>query len=434
MTDDVQTVDLGPVTVGDAPRPDAALAPRSAGSGLAIRPDQAEWSPVQRAALTQVGLQDAPDADVAVFFHVCQRTRLDPFAKQIYMIGRWDNELGRKRWTIQTGIDGFRVVSERHEQYAGVGDPDLEWCGPDGVWRDVWLDDTTPPTAARFTLHRHDQQRPIRAVCRYAEFVETRRDGTPNHMWRTKAAWMIGKCAEAAGRRKAFPQDLAGLYTDDEMAGVLRDNEPVRVADNGRTVIHVSEPAAAPDAPDWDARIAEYVEARDAGALNRLAALARGARAGDDVLERIAGALDQLAAPTAEPTGEGPGRRPSDRLAGEPQRKRMVLLIGEGGVTDDDQRRTVQSAMAGRELASSKQLTNREAAAIIDQLQAWKREGRLGLEVTARLPRPADVDPLPNPSRPLEWHERSHPVRDDTGNVTYSDGPEEDCAVCTDRQ
>ena len=58
------------------------------GSALAVSPEQDFWTPKQESALAQIGVEKASKADLAVFFHQCQRTGLDPFARQIYMIER----------------------------------------------------------------------------------------------------------------------------------------------------------------------------------------------------------------------------------------------------------------------------------------------------------------------------------------------------------
>jgi hypothetical protein len=76
---------------------------RTAPSGtLALQGNQGDWTEQQRAALAQIGVAEAPLGDQMVLLHVAQRTGLDPFARQIYMIGRNDRESGGKKWTIQS--------------------------------------------------------------------------------------------------------------------------------------------------------------------------------------------------------------------------------------------------------------------------------------------------------------------------------------------
>jgi len=179
---------------------------------LALTSDQTAWTEVQVAALAHIGIADAPPADQQVFMHVCQRTQLDPFNREIYMIKR--KERGEDKWTIQTGIDGFRKRAEEHPQYAGTLDP--EWCGPDGQWHDAWVS-KHPPVAARVRVLRHDRANPISLPVRFEEFAARFSDGNLQGQWKTKPAHMIGKVAEAASLRKAFPKTFAGLYTDDEM-------------------------------------------------------------------------------------------------------------------------------------------------------------------------------------------------------------------------
>ena len=155
-------------------------------------------------------------AQLEVFAVACNRTRLDPFAKQIYAISRWDGELGRNKITIQTGIDGIRIIAERTGKYGGR--LPFEWCGPDGVWVDVWLKKEAP-AAARARIVRTDWPQPIVAVARYSAYVQTKKGtDTPTHMWKRMDAEQLAKCAEALGLRTAFPQELSGLYSDEEMA------------------------------------------------------------------------------------------------------------------------------------------------------------------------------------------------------------------------
>ncbi|MGF3055645.1 RecT family recombinase [Microbacterium sp. YY-01] len=262
-----------------------------AGTNLVIASDQTFFNDAQRAALVQMGLGDAPRGDIEAFFHQAKRSGLDPFARQIYMIGRRSKQGNQwvTKYTIQTSIDGFRVIRDRKGTFRGMEE---HWCGPDGVWREVWLEEG-PPAAARITLYLDGFVKPVTAVARYDEYVPLK-DNRPTGQWGKMPALMTSKVAEALALRKAYPQDYSGLYTSDEMAQADRGD----VAPEAVPVPVVTQEAAQPAGDGLERRRPSRDWLKDAAAAPTQAALG-------DVFHAAQDAGDLNVAVRNPVTGEG---------------------------------------------------------------------------------------------------------------------------------
>jgi phage recombination protein Bet len=168
------------------------------------------WTPEQTQLISTTIAPGCSNDELRLFAYACQRTGLDPFSKQIYAIKRGG------KMTIQAGIDGLRSIAERTGQLDGS---ETYWCGPDGQWQDVWLD-SKPPAAAKTIIHRKGCAHPFTATARFADF------NAGQGLWSKMPSVMIAKCSEAQALRRAFPADLSGVYSTDEMDQAV---EPVTV-------------------------------------------------------------------------------------------------------------------------------------------------------------------------------------------------------------
>lgn len=232
------------------------------------------------------------DDEFALFIEVCKRTGLDPFSHQIYAImrssGKDSHGQWQKRMTIQTGIDGYRALASRTRALAGIDDAQYD------------TEDGEHPRWARVTVYRwsHGQRCAFTATARWAEYAQyTVKDGQRilTGKWTDMPWLMLGKCAEALALRKAFPVQISGVYTAEEM--MQADNPPivestiVTPADAPATTaaaasaqrLAAKTPAPAQPLPTWNGGI-------------RIAALEAGYKSDDEyvaMLRRVTGKSDK---------------------------------------------------------------------------------------------------------------------------------------------
>lgn len=141
--------------------------------------------------LTQTVAKGATPPELALFVEMCRSTGLNPFKREIWFIKTAQGV------QMMTGINGFYQIANKHPMYDGTETEIVEEGG------------RIIKAVAR--VHRKDRKIPSIAEAYMEEYAK------PYGNWKTMPRVMISKCAESMALRKAFPQELNGLYSTEEM-------------------------------------------------------------------------------------------------------------------------------------------------------------------------------------------------------------------------
>ncbi len=183
------------------------------------------------ALLKRSMLSKYPDDEQETFIRICQRTRLDPFTKQLYATRRYQkvrDEHGdtKKVPTLVpvTGIMGLTAVAERTHDYDGC---EIAWSAKDGEWKAEWLREEAPE-AARCIVYHKRRTHPEVGIARWNSYVgqqwnNEKKQWEITDFWDRMGDYMLAKCAKAQALRGAFPDQLSNIYIREELDSNITD-------------------------------------------------------------------------------------------------------------------------------------------------------------------------------------------------------------------
>lgn len=167
----------------------------------------------QIALITRTVAKGASMDELGLYFNVAKRVGLDPFMRQIHLIPR-NIKQGNSYVTIRTvqvGIDGYLAIAERTKELAGIDDAVFD----DGFKYEPGKEPKNPSKATVTVWRMVGGERvSFTASARWKEYFPGERLG---FMWNKMPYGQLSKCALALALRKAFPTDLGGIYTNEEM-------------------------------------------------------------------------------------------------------------------------------------------------------------------------------------------------------------------------
>lgn len=221
------------------------------GSVVSLQPHgAADLSSRQIDLIKRTIASDTNGPEFDLFIEVAKRVGLDPFRRQIMPLVFSKSDPAKRRMSLVTGIDGFRVIASRCADYR----PDEK---EPVITYDAELKSTENPLGivkASVTAFKQDSTgawHPVNGVAYWEEYVPLKDDPdafdwvetgevwentgrpkkkkvrkagtdgamarTPDGQWAKMPRVMIAKCAEAQALRKGWPEHFSGLYDPAEL-------------------------------------------------------------------------------------------------------------------------------------------------------------------------------------------------------------------------
>ena len=161
---------------------------------------------------------------VLMVWDYCAARNLDPMKKPCHIVPMEvkNAQTGSYEWrdVVMPGIYEYRITAHRTGDYLGHSEPEY---GPDKMQFGVMAPEWCKVTVFRWNQNAHEKV-PFPVTVYFTEVIGTRKDRdsgglVANARWNRAPRQMLAKCTEAAGLREAFPEEIGGEPTAEEMDG-----------------------------------------------------------------------------------------------------------------------------------------------------------------------------------------------------------------------
>jgi len=173
------------------------------------------------------------ESEIMYFMKLCKARGLNPYIRDAYLI-----KYGNQPAAIIVAKDAVEKRAIQNPKYDGkevgiyVENKETEEL----IKREgsILRKNKEELVGAWCTVYRKDWKYPITKEVNFDEYIQKKKDGTPNTNWENRPVTMITKVAIVQALREAFIEELSGMYEAEEM-GVNEselDNTPIQVDEN----------------------------------------------------------------------------------------------------------------------------------------------------------------------------------------------------------
>lgn len=142
--------------------------------------------------------KNATSSELALGAMICRQQGLNPFTGDVHFV-----KYGEQKMQVVVSKYAFLKRAENNPNYDGFK---------------AWVESEGDDVIGKCEVYRKDRKTPIYSEVYLSEYNQG------NKMWKEKPKTMIRKVAVVQAHREAFPNDLSGLLTEEEVNGTSQDN------------------------------------------------------------------------------------------------------------------------------------------------------------------------------------------------------------------